>query len=198
MKSCVSWYVKDEGTHTALVGMHYDTTTGVSHKFTYNSGTSNTLGVGFSYTGSYGSFKASGTHTRSAEGSAYFPTATTNEHDYTRFAWGLYGVACDGVVDGYQMRTRGWAGGGTYWTGPTAPSAPYCVTQAAGTGFSRNSSQQTTASTGADVSAAIGIDLSSQSGYSTGSSISYKFSSTRSLCGVNDYPGLTPGRLVAK
>ena len=202
-KTCSSFYVGDLGNHTALVGSHYSTTTGVKHDFKYTSGATTTFGVGYSLSGKFGTFSKSGTHTRSSTAVVEFPAASGNRHDYTYFQWGKYHVTCadPGSIptsSWYEARSRRFVGGSTIWNGPTAPSAGYCVTNAAGSRFVRTTSKAYEAGGGADVSAVLGIDLSARTGYSSAAEIAYSFSSTRRLCGTRDFPGGSPSRLVAK
>ena len=199
---CSVVYVQDLGIRSALVGMHYSTTAGLTHGFVYEAGETSTVGVGVSSTGAYGSFSASGTHTRSSTTTVSFASATGNRHDYTYFAWGKYRTQCGGLITGYEARTRAYAGGGTSWDGPAAPAASYCVNLGGGvtTVTATANNRAYTAGGGADVSSAIGINLSTQTGYDLSGRVTYKNNTTglKHLCGTSGYPGNAPGRLVGK
>lgn len=93
----------------------------------------------------------------------------------------------------------GWSlvsdlGNKTVWVGGTHVKA---------TGVSADLQYQSGASsslgiTGADTSGSIGIDLSSRTGYTSALKLVFTFTSTRQLCGTNDFPGgSNPKRLVA-
>ncbi len=188
----------------ALVGQLYISTTGVSGLFTYQNGASSSLGVGVSATGGFGSFSSSGTSSQSSSASITFPTVTSNQGRYfdTQFVHGLYEVhpcaptSCPAILN-YETRVSSFAGGSQVRSA-SAPTANLCVSFAAGSSFTKNTSTAVAWSNGLSMAPAIGLNLSSQTGYSTSASVAFSFSSARRLCGTNDYPGGTPRQLVAK
>jgi hypothetical protein len=194
---CGVIYKGDLGDHLVWVGGHYSTTTGVTHDLVYSNGASSSLGVGVSTSGRFGTFSASGTTSVSSTGTINFPTTTGRQHDYTYFNYDKYLVGCAGTMK-YEARATGWVGGAHVWVPPTAPTANYCYSYAAGSSFTRDRTVAYDFSTGADVSSAIGIDLSARTGYSSSAKVTFHFAATRHLCGTSGPPGGVPGRLVAK
>lgn len=206
--ACTTTYKKDLGLRTSLVGAHYDqTSTGLSHDFEFNYGATATMGVGVSASGTYGSFKASGSSTNTSDLTIGYPVSYGVQHDYTYYSWGLYLSECYTAGSPYvyrqwSARIRDLAGGNKVWTGATIPSAQYCVPLEGGSYLKKVAGKAKTHTTGADVSAGIGIDLSSQSGYTTKTTVTFTTttSSSRTLCGTTSYPGGTynSGLIVGK
>ncbi|CCH77040.1 hypothetical protein BN12_160015 [Nostocoides japonicum T1-X7] len=196
--SCQWRLISDLGYKTVWVGGTYVTNGGAKADLVYGSGASSTLGIGVSTSGSYGSFKASGSTTVSSNSSVNFPAYTGLQHDYTQFDYGKYGLSCDGIYLNYKVQARYWAGGASVYHPSSAPTANYCVSQVSGSSFTKSSSTAYTFSTGADVSGAIGIDLSTRTGYTPAAKVTYSFTSTRRLCGTSGAPTATPSRLVTK
>lgn len=200
--ACGSTLVTNMGNRTTWVGGTYVTTSGVVADLIHLAGSSSTLGVGVSASGSYGSFSASGTNSRSTDSETTFPAHSTLQHAYTGFVWGKYGYWCDNRPGYYEYKalSRYHGGGASTWNPGSAPSTPsgYCASYVSGSSFTKTTTTAYSFSTGADTSGSIGIDLSSRTGYSTTLKASYKFSATRKLCGTNGLPANTPGRLVAR
>lgn len=183
-----------------LVGAAYLATSGVTAQFTYLSGASSSLGVGFSLSGAYGTWSASGTSSKSSTATITFPSFTgSGQYRYfdTKFQYGKYNGKCAPEPE-WQTRVHSFSGGSNTRVPSSAPSATYCVPFVAGSSFEKTSSSATTWSNGMDMSPAIGIDLSTRTGYSTSAKMKFTFSSTRNLCGTSGYPGGTPGQMVAK
>lgn len=200
MGACGTTLVSDLGQRSVWVGGTYVTTTGVTADLIYNASSSSTLGVGVSTGGSYGSFSASGSVSKSSSGTVNFAAHSSRQHAYTYFVYGKFGYWCDsrpGYYE-YKVMARSWAGGSSVYTPSSAPTASYCTPNSAGSSFAKTTSTAYTFGTGADVSGAIGIDLSSRTGYSTQTQATFKFTYARKLCGTNALPGGSPGRLVAK
>lgn len=203
-KACWSVYAADLGNRVALVGQHASTTPYVTSNFRYTSGSSSTVGVGFSMSGSAGTWSQSGTHTVSSSGTVGFAPKTGAGYwgRRTYFALGKYQVMCgDGMGSAftyYEARVRTWAGGATTANWGTAPSATHCVPQEATSFFDRERSAAITWTNGFDTSGPIGVDLSIQTGYSSSATATFNFSRTSRLCGTNDVPGADPKILVAR
>jgi hypothetical protein len=203
-KACFSSYVSDLGNRIALVGQHGSTTPYVTSNFRYSSGSSSTVGVGYSVSGNAGSWSQSGTHTVSSSGTVGFAPKTGAGYwgRRTYFALGKYHITCSdpwgSVYSYYEARVRTWAGGATTANWGTAPLATRCVPQEANSFFDRERSSAVTWSNGFDTSGSIGIDLSIRTGYSSTATATFKFSKNSRLCGTNDLPGADPKILVAR
>jgi hypothetical protein len=195
---CGASFLKDVGIHSVWVGGHYSTTAGVVHSLEYTRGATSSLGVGTSVSGRFGTFSAGGTTAVSSSGTVGYPASTGRQHDYPFFDYGSYLVGCAGTMR-HVVRARSWAGGATYWTPPTSPRAPFCVTHQKGTSFVQDRTSAYTFASGADLSGVIGIDLSSQTGYSSTMKVRFTFTGRSGhLCGTSGLPGIYgPGRLVA-
>ncbi|NQX16603.1 hypothetical protein [Rathayibacter sp. VKM Ac-2857] len=190
--------VQNLGPKWVQVGEAY-TAIGTSASFNYTSSASSQLGVGVSQSGNAGTWSASGTNSVSSSSSVGMPTVSgaSGRLWKTQFNYGKFGYACAGSgYQNYQTKATSFAGGSTWSTAASPPSATYCVTQAAGSSFTKNSTSATTFSAGAAVG--LGINMSAQTGFSTSTALTFSFSATHKLCGSNAYPGNSPARLVAK
>jgi hypothetical protein len=208
---CGETLVKNLGQMQTNVGQSYSTSSGSFQHYITQSGTSSTLGVGFSTTGGYGSFKTSGTVTRSH----------SDLWDYGRrsgwfryigwFSYGKYEQWCYPVYGDYAHRSvyanvaraiTGGQNGGVAQTLGSAPSVPdsYCRPLGPGTSTTKATSVAHSFGTGVEISSVIGIDLSSRTGYSTNISLESKNTGTfdKKLCGTDGYYGDTPGMIRIK
>jgi hypothetical protein len=116
-------------------------------------------------------------------------------YHYTQFHYQNWQEQCF-TGNTYTVKPVAWDGGAIYG-GASYPSTPYCVTQQAGTGFTKNSTTAITWSNGASLASIIGIDLSSRTGYTSSAEITFHFSATHRLCGKGGTPGSTAYLLQA-
>lgn len=193
---CGEDYMADLGSRKVIVGSSYANAGSTTGTFTYSSGASSTIGVGYSATGNKGSYSQSGTSTASSNGSVSFGTRSGGYSYATYFKFGKYGSYCYPVgskknIDSYyayKVRPSSYAGGGTV-NSSTTPSATKCTDfSGGGTVITRNSKSANTWSSGASLDAVIGINLSSKTGYTSTAKLSYKNNgSSKKICGTNDY-----------
>lgn len=202
--SCTLAVVTNYGPGWDIVGQTYSTTTGVTHQFVYTSGSSSSLGEGFSLSGAYGSFSASGTTGVGSTGSETYPVQGNGQYAYyeTEFTFEKFRRTCINprqptTVD-YLAKAVSWAAGAQIQRPSGAPAAGYCVSQLAGSVFRKESTTAITWTNGFSVGGFVGINLSTDTGYSTSASVEYSFSAQRHLCGTGGYPGGTPYQLVAQ
>jgi hypothetical protein len=179
------------GPQWTVVGETY-THPGSTAKFTYTAGASSTLGIGVS---SGGAFAASGSTTVTSSATVGFPTTPVNSARQwrTQFRYDKFTDLCGHV---YARPTAFLGGAGVVYA--VTIGATYCVSQIAGSSFTKSSSTSTTLSTGVDSSSDIGIDLSARTGFTTTAKVVYTFTSSGKMCGTSGYPGSSPGRLAAK
>ncbi len=153
-KYCSQKLVQDLGKRKTVVGMTASATTGVAHELNLTTGGSTTPGVGYSTSGSYGSFYQQGTVTHSMNVSIKFPYAANNTGRYYQSEWvyGKYEFLCshsDGSSEHYfKVLPRSFAASSLYFDS-TIPAAPYCGTQTAGSVSSVEPSVAITWSSGA-------------------------------------------------
>jgi hypothetical protein len=198
---CTVRYDADLGNRWGIVGATYSTTTGVYHDFGYSQGANSTLGVAVSPSGQYGSFSVNGHSSMSSSGALDFAAQGDFKHMRykTAFNYARYFLDCRGTtgITFYRVMARVWAGGTSHE--PTQPpAASYCIRHAAGTSFTKTTSTAVEWGAGLQIKPVIGIDLYARTGYSSQARAYFRFDYRRNLCGVNDYPGASPSRLVAK
>lgn len=211
---CVITVLSTDYGRKATVGGAVSSLPGTKIEFSYSSGTTTTLGVAVSASGSMGSWSASGTSTRSTTSTVSYGTITTATRPLfeTSFTWQKTKKVCDipgqfgqpgFTTISYHYNPIAWGGGGTIVANGqfdfTPPSA-YCASYSANVGIHKTSTTASTYSTGAQVSLGIGINLSSQSGYSSSTSIKMTMPSHTGgqICGLNGSPGGNSGTLKAK
>jgi hypothetical protein len=193
-KSCVTALISTYSPVWVIVGQNYSTTAYASANYQYYKDATSSLGVGTSATGKYGSFKASGTASRSSSSSVDFPTTkgAVSRYHLTKYQYALYQLTC--IIPGgvplqhYEVRPYKYVSGSQERT-VDAVSAGYCATFAKGSKFTAEKTASITWTDGADMSAVVGIDFSAQTGYTTKARIQWAFTATRRLCGTADYPG---------
>jgi hypothetical protein len=199
--ACTWVKVKTLGPRWVQVGEGY-TTTGVSAKLTYAAGSSSTLGVGFSTSGSVGSFTMSGTTTVSSSATIGMSpiSAVAGRYWKTQFVYSKFGYACGGAstYGAYEVRATSFAGGAQNISVTAVPSVPYCTPMPANTSYTKASTNASTFSAGAALAKDIGINLSARTGFTTTTKITYTFAAAHKLCGSAGYPGDSPGRLAAR
>jgi hypothetical protein len=164
----------------------------------YLSGSSSTLGVGYSVSGAYGSWSQSGTSSATQNFAVDFPTQTTNRNTVfeSNFGWQKTRFTCAGQQS-YNLRQVEFQGGSTYYTAASAPTANYCTSYVGGTGVTKDTANAITFSNGAKLGSVVGIDLSSKTGFNSSTKISFTFATTGLLCGTDAYPP-SASRVVAK
>lgn len=203
---CGETLVANYGSKAVTVGATYTGGSGRTGEFTYTSGASSQLGVGFSTSGVYGSFSSSGTISRSSTDQVEYSAGTGGRAYKTYFKYGKYSQWCYPIynpsqksVYAYKVHASGFAGGG-YVASASVPSASHCVPLGNGLSYSKTNTASTTFSSGASLSSTIGINLSSKTGYTSSAWVKYKNTSgsSRNLCGVYDVPGGSPGWIVLK
>jgi hypothetical protein len=207
-QTCGEDYKGDLGSKKVIVGSSYANAKNTTGTFTYQSGSSSSIGVGYSATGAAGSWKQSGTYSRSSTSAISFGSRTGGVTYATYFKFGKYAAYCYPVggrktEDSYyswKVRPSSYVGGAAM-NASTTPSATKCSNfSGGGTTLTRDSSKANTWSSGASLDSSIGINLSSETGFSSAAKLSYKNtgSAARQICGTNDYWGGSPRRAVTK
>lgn len=193
----------DFAPHWDLVGQTYSTASYNDSDFIYTTGSSSSLGMGYSLTGSFGTFTAQGTHNFDSTYAETYPTQSGKKYNYfrTEFGTSKYYVTCDtgfGLYYYYIVATSHYDGGKSIIHPSSAPTATHCVPEDGGSS-TIHTTKAVTWSNGLDTSGSFGLDLSSQTGYSSEAELTYKYHSSHArLCGVSGAPGTTPYQLVAK
>lgn len=201
-KGCTTTLVKNFGNKRGLVGQNYSTASYVWADFVYSAGASSTLGVGWSANGKFGTWKQSGTMSKSSHDYEGF-SKTWGKRSAYRFTWfkyGKYHLQCTygaGYSSWYETRTTSWAGGAESLDVSAVP-AGHCVPQEAGSAFTKHTTTAVKWTNGADLSGTIGIDLSIRTGYSDAAKVHFHFNRHRRLCGTGDVPAGHPYQLRAK
>jgi len=201
-KACVTTKVANLGNFWVNVGYGYVSGSGATMKFTYTSGSSSELGVGVSTSGAAGTYSASGTSSFSSTSTVSYPSTNSFKAWKTQFRWGKYQKKCGrtggGTVTTYTAKADGYAGGSSIQTIQSYPTATYCVSNAAGTSFTKASTAAYSSSVGASTSGVLGVNVTAKTGYTSTTKITFTFTATKLLCGTNGLPGGTPVRLVAR
>ncbi len=155
----------------------------------YLSGADSTVGVGYSVSGTYGSWSQSGTTTTSSTSEVGFPTQGVNKLTVFRstFGWKKTQLVCAGQVS-YSARPYQFQGGTYSYTASAAPSATYCTSYLDGSTYSKQGATAITISNGVKLGSVAGIDLSTRTGFNTETRISFTFVNNGKLCGSNGYP----------
>jgi hypothetical protein len=202
-KGCSQKLVQDLGTQWTVVGSTYSTASGINHDLIYSASAFNEIGVGYSGTGTYGSFKQEGTAGISSTNAVEFPfmSGAGNRQYRTTFRYGKYEFNCSSYGSWepehyYKVLPMNHALGNGYVTPPSPPTANYCQPQIGGTSSSPLrveilNNRSYTWTLGAALKAGIGINLSSRSGYTRESKLRFAFYGNRQLCGNNGDPGVS-------
>lgn len=200
---CVARLAQDYGAKNSIVGQTNSKTTGISHDFTYTVGASSSLGIGYSVSGSYGSWSQSGTASKSSTSTWGFPVQGDNiaRRYLTGWRYGKWEFGCSEWATNnhwFEARTTSFAGG-TALTSVGFPGYRYCVNFLGGSDFTKADSKAYNFTTGVGISGNLGVNLSVQTGYSTQAKIHYhnKITTTRKLCGNGDYPSGNTSFVVA-
>lgn len=175
-------------------------------QFVYTTGATSALGVGFSASGSFGSFQQGGEAVASSSAGISYPVQGTNRKtvfrtswQYKKFRewhWNEWMTYCSPGF--YTVRPTLWWGGSSWYTAASAPSAPYCAWQGAGVELWKERGTAITFTNGADLNVgAVGVYLSARTGFNQSTKIKYKFLNNGWLCGSNA-PWPDAARVVAK
>lgn len=175
-------------------------------RFTYVSGSSSALGVGYSASGSFGSFSQTGEASMSSTAGITWPQVGTNTKkvyqttwQYKQFKlwdWDYWGTAC--YYSGYEARPTAWWGGAASYNAASAPAANYCATIQSGVELWKDRRTAVTFTNGLDLNiGALGIYLSTRTGFNTTTKIWFKFVAAGQMCGSNA-PWPDAARVVAK
>lgn len=191
-KACANTVVATYNGRLGIVGEVYSGPHSTAD-FQYSSGSSSTLGVGFSVTGQSGTFSASGTSGISSLNLIDYPTQAANKKTVFQTSFGyqkihmqVYGSM--GCVDqGYRVRPYQWQGAMVSYAAATAPTANYCQAAQAGGSVTKETGTAITFTNGLAIASVIGIDLSTRTGFNTATKIRHAFSSAGQLCGSNNY-----------
>jgi hypothetical protein len=175
-----------------------------SAQFSYMVNASNTIGVGYSVSGNYGSFSQSGTVGTTATVTAQYPVATAGQLMVTRTSWkytkfAIYNFyefyGC--LLDYYSVRPVQYWGANDYFFIGSLPFAPQgCAYQGAGMVITKDSGTAVTFSDGIALSAYIGISVSSQTGFTQNTKIQFTFGPPGYLCGDTAAGYVGSGRLA--
>jgi hypothetical protein len=195
--SCSNFPLTTYHNRKTIIGATFDQANGTAVHFTFTAGSSSSLGVGVSSTNKAGTFKASGTQSKSSTVTANFPAthniAYRNYYAYT--AYTNYRVTCVGkgfATNSYATRPIGFDGGFATTAAP-AKAMGKCTLVPAGTTVTKETSRAYTIGGGVDMSTVIGINLSAQTGYSTQTKIDFAMGAHQHpWCGLADYPGGSP------
>ena len=194
-------------TLNSVIGTYWDsiaetyTKTKTNVDWTYLQGASSTLGVGYSATGTYGSWSASGTKASSATSGIDFATVPVNSKRVhkTKFELGKYYNICwyeQGFeTHWYLAKSKRWIGSHTYYNAASYPTATKCSSYLVGDHPWIDNHTAVTWTNAFDVSLGIGIDLQSTTGFTTEAKQYWTFLSNGTICGTNDYPE-TGGKTV--
>jgi hypothetical protein len=171
----------------------------------YLSGSTSTVGVGFSASGEYGSFESGGTSTVSSTSEVNFPTQAQHRLTVfrTTFGWKKFELLCFAYPYGpwtsasFEARAVEFQGGTYQYTAASPPSATYCTSYLKGSSFSKDTASAIQFTNGAKIGSFIGIDLSTRTGFNTSTKITFTFVNAGRLCGSNGYPPQA-ARVVAK
>lgn len=167
--------------------------------FVYLSGSSSTVGVGYSTSGNYGTWSLSGTTTKSSTFTENFPLQGTyrSKRFITNFGWRKYRNWCtQPSYVYYQTKPYAFQGGQSITNG-SPPSAVNCVSYVPGGSTIKDTGTAVTWSAGVEISYYIGIDLTSRTGFNTQTKLTFNWVDYGQLCGSNDYPPQA-ARVVAK
>jgi hypothetical protein len=156
---------------------------------------------GVSSNNKVGTFKASGTQSRSSTVSANFP-ATHNaayQNYYAFAAYTDYQLQCIGKgfdIISYETRPIGFDGGFTTAAAPHKAMGN-CTGVRAGITVTKETTRAYQVGGGVDMSTLIGINLSAQTGYSVQTKIDFAMNTNgHPWCGLADFPGGSPQLLT--
>ena len=201
----------------SVLGAIYNTVNGATTTWTYQNGSSTSLGVAVSNKadayGQGGGWEESGTSSDSNSSTLTYPSqaGVRTEHLDTTFIPARYDVYCwdyqpinyTAYYEWRQVQDYDWAANQRFITiaSSRVPVAKYCVHLLIGAHYKQDKTSNQTWSTGWDLSGIVGFSVKSTTGYSVSMSETFVISSdaSRYLCGTNGRPGQTqqpPVRLV--
>ena len=157
--------------------------------FTYSTGTTASLGIGISASGSGLTFSQSGKVTVGSSGTVNFATVPKNQRrvEETQWRYGKWDVSCP-LYPHFEARPHTWIGGSTYYNAASTPTANYCTTYRNGDKPEIDQHQAVEWSNGVKMDGIIGVDLSSTTGFTTKAAQKWTFTADGRLCGTNAYP----------
>jgi len=164
-------------------------------QFKYQNSATSTLGVGFSASGSYGSFSQSGTLANSQATTILWPVKPANSlwfyqttFQYKKFeTWVLWDQGC--IKWGYEVRPTAFQGGVDSYQVAGPPTANNCSPINNPVTITKNQGTAITWSNGVKIKSVIGIDLSAKTGFDSTTWYEFVFSKAGRLCGSNTtYP----------
>lgn len=168
---------------------------GVSGQFTYQAYGKTTLGVGYSYTGAYGSFRAAGSLSKSTTSTMIFPKVYGDQNYRTMYRYRMTWQQCrelypDGGYEdwtqNYYNKPYSWYGGAqALWKGDV--SMRYCSSYLAGSVWTTESQRGTYFRSGITV---FGTGLFTRTNYSSKVKTRFDFNRPGYMCG-NDFDGLS-------
>jgi len=169
----------------------------------YQQGSTSTVGIGISVSGTSGTFSASGSSSLTDTGVVTYPNygPTHNIVEQSEFRSAKYSIVC--TIHGttydhhFEVRPYDWIGGGTQYVAAGPPTATNCTPVGAGIGETVNTGTAITFTNGYSMSGQIGIDLSTSTGFTTNTELRFNFVSSGNLCGSNGYP-FNAARIVGK
>jgi hypothetical protein len=195
---CGTIYYAPIGNIPVVVGMRETAASDTETTFSYDSGTSMTLGTGVSYTGQYTGFTANGTSVKTSGGTYTSPPLKGAGNNHLQ-ANGVYNetenycnIPPNNVTVWNLTQSGVWGEGSPTTPGTPAIPAGYCGHGERGWSNTFSTGTQQTYSYGAQLSVlGYGIDLSSQDGFTNDSSITYYFTTySHPICGSGGYPGV--------
>jgi hypothetical protein len=202
-KTCTTTVLAQYSNQLTKVGEVY---TGPSAKaeVKYQTGAKSSLGVGYSPTGTYGSWTVSGTTSWTTDSTTTFGWYYQNASRILRTTYGYEKTITQCYDSGYSWHSyalRPWRfEGGASSISATRPSYSFsnCRWYDINTGLKRDDGTGYSWSSGVSVAGLIGIDLTAKTDYSVKTSTEYVFVYANGyLCGTNGPPG-TATRLVAR
>jgi hypothetical protein len=188
--------VKNYGPRWTEVAQSYATVSKIRLTFTYGNGQSSSLEVGLSTTDTPGSFSADGTKSVSTWDSQPFKSTHKRSfnHWVTDFSYEKWRQSCGGGVNYWWVEGYQWDSGSHIFFAKGAPGTPFCVTDQAGSGFTKKTTTASTIQVGFTTPVFTG---SAQTGYSSAAAVGFIFHRHVRLCGKNNYPPDNPGFIVA-
>jgi hypothetical protein len=162
-------------------------------QFVYTNGSSSSLGVGVSASGSYGTFSASGTASASSTVTLSWPSKPASSlyiyettFQYKKFdVWLLWDFGC--IHWDYETRPTAFQGAVTGYNACCAPGVSYSSSIASGATVTKDTAQAVTWSDAVKIGSFIGINLSGSTGYNTSTKLKFSFFANGSLWGDSDY-----------
>jgi hypothetical protein len=193
--SCTTQFLGNQGSITTAVGQSYSTDAYDSLDFFYGQGQSSSVSIGYSASGSYGSFSIDGNTSVSSTGGVPFDTqyGKTNVYWRTQFEWGLWKTTCVSKFSTiyYQTCPYYWQPNSNIYHPGNIALPPYCTPERANTSPYYDT---TTASTIHKAFSVLGFEADATTGYNTTAKMTWNYGEKGYLCGNTPTPGGTIGR----